>query len=131
MDLFWKTTAAVLIAAILSQMISQREKDLSIVLCLMVCCMAAGIALEFLAPVFDFFSELEALGTLQDNALGILLKILAIGMISQIAATICSESGSSVLGKSLHILGTAVILYLSLPLFSALLDLLQDILGEL
>ena len=131
MDLYWKAVAGILMTVVLGQTISKQEKDLAMVLYIAVCCMAAGIALQYLAPVIVFFQELEKIAGFQENSLKILLKSMAIAMISQIAGTVCGESGSGALRKSLQILSTTVILCLSLPLFSSLLELIQDILGGL
>lgn len=43
---------------------------------------------------------------------------------------VCTDAGNASLGKAVQLLGTAVILWLSLPLFKALVELLQSILGE-
>ena len=44
---------------------------------------------------------------------------------------VCKDAGNESMGKSMQLLGSAAILYLSVPLFAALLELLQKILGEL
>ena len=125
--LYWKAVAAILVAAVLGQTIS-RQKDLSFVLYMTVCCMSAGIALNILAPVLDFFRELEETGGLRSDTLVILLKALGIGFASQIAVAVCADSGSGALAKSIQLLSTAVILSLSMPLYTSLLELIQDIL---
>lgn len=131
MELFWKASAAVLITLILTLTLGKREKDISVVLTMSVCCMVTVIAISYLEPVLDFLRELEALGDLQNDILGILLKALGIGLVSQIAGLVCSDAGNTSLGKTIEMLGGAVILYLSIPIFSALLELIQRILGEI
>ena len=44
---------------------------------------------------------------------------------------ICTDAGNASLTKAIQLLGGAVILYLSVPMFSALMDLIQKIVGEL
>ena len=62
-----------------------------------------------------------------------LLVIVGVGIyiISEIAALICTDAGNAALGKTLQFLSTALILYMSLPMFSQLLSLIESILGEL
>lgn len=131
MELFWKTSAAVLITLILTLTIGKQEKDISLVLTMAVCCMVMVIAISYLEPVLDFLRELEAFADLENDILGILLKALGIGLVSQIAGMVCSDAGNSSLGKNIEMLGGAAILYLSVPIFSALLELIQRILGEI
>ena len=131
MEMFWKATAAVMIALILTLTLGKQEKDISIVLTTVVCCMVMGIAVFYLEPVLEFLRELEALGDLQNGVLGILLKALGIGLVSQLAGMVCADAGNTSLGKTMEILGGAAILYLSIPIFSALLELIQEILGQI
>lgn len=131
MGYFWKATAAVLIAVVLGLALEKQGKDFSVLLTMAVCCMTAGIAFVYLEPVLDFLWELEELATLQGDMLGTLLKAVGIGLAAELAAVVCTDGGNASLGKQLQMLGSAVILYLSLPIFRSLLSLIQEILGEL
>ena len=131
MGLFWKAAGAVLIAVVLGLSLGKQEKDFAVLLTLAVCCMVMAIAVSYLEPVLDFLRELEALGDLQGDMLGILLKAVGIGLVAEIAGMVCIDAGNGSLGKQLQMLGSAAILYLSIPIFSALLSLIQEILGEL
>jgi stage III sporulation protein AD len=68
---------------------------------------------------------------LNTDLLAVILKTVGIGLIGELAGLICSDAGNAALEKSIQILTTAVILWLSIPLFESLLDLVQAILGEL
>jgi hypothetical protein len=57
--------------------------------------------------------------------------VVGIGIMTEIGGLICTDGGSSSLGKTVKMLGSAVILWLSLPLYAKLMELLQKILGEL
>ena len=130
MELFWKCVAGVLIAAILGPVLGQQEKGISVMLSVAVCAMGAVILLSYLEPVLDFLWELEAMADLREDMLGILLKAVGIGLVAELASVICSDGGNASLGKQMQLLGSAVILYISLPVFRSLLQLIQRILGE-
>ena len=130
MGYFWKATAAVLMAVILSLALEKQGKDFSVILTLAVCGMAASAAFLYLEPVLDFLWELEAMADLREDMLGILLKAVGIGLVAELASVICSDGGNASLGKQMQLLGSAVILYISLPVFRSLLQLIQRILGE-
>lgn len=131
MELFWKAAAAVLIAVVLGLALGKQEKDISVLLTMAVCCMCGMIMISYLEPLLDFLRELEALGDLQGDILGILLKAVGIGLVAEIAGMVCTDAGNGSLGKTLQMLGSAVILYLSIPIFNAFLKLIQEILGEI
>ena len=131
MAIFWKAAAAALITVILGLALGKQEKDIGVILCIAVCCMITVSALVYLEPVLEFLRELEGLGNLQGDFLGILLKVFGIGLVAEIASTVCADAGNSSLGKTLYSLGSAVILYLSLPVFREMLNLLRRILEEI
>jgi hypothetical protein len=47
--------------------------------------------------------------------------------VAEIAGLICTDAGNAALAKTIQILATAVILWLTLPLMQALLDLVRKI----
>lgn len=131
MAVFWKAAAWILTAVVLVLAVGKQEKDLALMLTMAVCVMAVGAALSFLEPVISFLYRLEELGDLQSGVLEILLKIVGIGLVSEIAEMICKDSGNASLARGMELLGSAVILSLSLPILETFLDLIQRILGEI
>lgn len=129
MDLFWKSSAAVIITVILCLTLGKWENGITILLTVAVCCMVGIIAASFLAPVLDLLSQLELLSNLDNSTLKILLKILGISFISEITCVISTDSGYSSLGKMITFLSSCVILWLSIPIVNQFLDLLKQILG--
>lgn len=131
MDLFFQAATGVLIASILGLVLAKQGKEFTIVLTIAVCCMVVLLCITFLEPVLDLLCQLEALGNLNGEMVRILFKVVGIGLVSEIAGMVCTDAGNGSLGKALQMLGTAVILWLSIPVFQALLELVQEILGEL
>ena len=93
--------------------------------------MAAIVALRYLQPVLDFLRHIEKLTALNNDMVKILLKVTGIGIITEITNLVCKDAGNESMGKSMQLLGAAVVLYLSIPMFYSLIELLQKILGEL
>ena len=131
MEVFWKTSAGVLLALVLGMTLGKQEKDLALVLTLGATAMAGAAGLALLEPVLEFLGELRELGQLSGETLTILLKVLGIGLVTQITAMLCRDGGAGSLGQARELLGSALILRLSRPLFSGLLDLIRRILGGL
>lgn len=129
MALYWKTAAAVLLAVVL--ILTLRRQEMGLLLGMMVCVMAAVAAVEYLGPVIRLVESLEALGELDGEMIAILLKAVGIGLVTEIAGMVCVDSGNGSMGKALQLLGTAVILWMSIPLFTMLLELIQEIIGDL
>ena len=128
MDGYLQAVAAVLLAVILITTLKQIHQPMSILLGLSVTLLVMAVALRYIKPVLDFLDELRRLGNLPGEMVMVLLKVTGISVISEIAALVCKDSGNSSLAQSLKILSTGVILYLSIPIFQVLTDLVQKIL---
>lgn len=131
MGTFFQAAAAVLVASVLALTLSKQDKEQATLLTIGVCCMVVIGAVSFLKPVLDLLAELEALGNLNSEMVRILLKVVGIGLVSEIASMICSDAGNGSMGKALQMLSSAVILWISIPVFQTLLELIQEILGGL
>ena len=122
-------TAVVLIGVILSLVVGKQARDMSLMLTLAVCVLVGLGALEFLEPVAELMAELRRLGDLDSEAVSILLKSAGIGLLSELAGTLCADAGEGALGKVLQILSNTVILWFSLPLFRQILTLIEEVLA--
>lgn len=131
MTLYLQVCGAVLLAVILVLSLKSHSKEIGAILAIAICIMTALAALNYLQPVLTFLQVLEDLGGLDKSMVTTLLKVTGIGIITEIANLVCKDAGNESMGKSMQLLGTCVILYLSMPLFTALMELLQKILGEL
>lgn len=112
-------------------MLMLRRQELGILLGIAVCAMAAMAALDYLQPVKELLDSLRSLGDLDGGLISVLLKAVGIGFLTEVAALVCADSGNGSLSRVLQFLGTAVILWMSIPLFSSLLELIQEILNRL
>lgn len=128
MAAFFQAAAAVLLAVILTMTLRQANSPLAILLSLAVCVLVLLTALDFLKPVMAFVNSLRQLGNLPEEMVLVLLKVTGISVISEIAALVCTDSGNASMAQALKLLSTGVILYLSIPIFQALMELVQKLL---
>lgn len=129
MDTFIRASAGVLLAVILSITLRYKGGEISVLLSLAVCVMVGLLALRYLEPVIAMLRSMQIKASINGDLFSLLLKIIGVGLICELVTTICADVGSAAMGKVLQVLGVSVVLYLSIPLFEALLSLLEDILG--
>lgn len=129
MELYFKGAAGILLAAVLGLALQKQEKDLSAVLTAAVIAMAAVLMLRLLEPVLELLRQLEQVGNLRSDALELLLKAAGIGLTAEVAGLVCADAGNAALAKILRLLGTAAILCLSVPMFTALLECITEMVG--
>lgn len=131
MDDFWKTTALVLLTAILSLSLDKTERDISAVMGIVALCVAACAAVTILNPVLNYLVELQRLFHLPDDLISILMKAVGIALVAELSASICADAGNASLGKMLQILGGAAVLTLSVPMFRTLMTIIKEMIGGL
>lgn len=129
MELYFKGAAGILLAAVLGLALQKQEKDLSAALTAAVIAMAAVLMLRLLEPVLELLRKLEQVGNLRSDALELLLKAAGIGLTAEVAGLVCADAGNAALAKMLRLLGTAAILCLSVPMFTALLECITEMVG--
>ena len=128
MSIFIRTVAGILVAVLLNICISKQAKDFSLLLTVLVCCCIAGAATHYLEQIIDFVRTVNHLANIDAEGIAIVFKAVGIGILGEIVCQICDDSGNASLGKTLKLLTSSVILWLSLPLFIALLELIEGIL---
>lgn len=129
MDMFWKVAAGILTALILWINLSKSNKDISVLMTMAVCAMAIIASAAFLRPIIDFIKRLQSIGKLDRDLLSVVLKVVGIGIVTEIAVMICKDAGNESMGKTLQFVSAAVVLWMAIPVFERLLSLLDRILG--
>lgn len=129
METFLRAAAVAIVGAILAVVVRKETKELGVVLSLACCALLLVLIWDFLEPVVDFARRLNRMTTLSGEMIGILLKAAGVGLLCEAACAVCEDAGESTLGKITKICGSATVLYLSLPLFQSVLDLIEGLLG--
>lgn len=123
-----KISGGVLITIVLSLIISKQGKDLALLLTIATCCMVALAAMQYIKPIVEFLSKLQAKGQLNTDHMKIILRSIGISILAEITASVCTDAGNAALGKLLQFVACIVVLWMSIPLFTSVLELVEEIL---
>lgn len=126
-----KAVAVALLAVVIVLMLKSSEKGIAQLLSVLVCCIVICSALTYVEPVIEFIRSVRVLSGMDEQYLMILFKSVGISVTAEIASLLCDDSGNAAMGKTIQFLATAVILCLSLPLLTALLQLIGGIVDGL
>ena len=130
MDTVFRCSGAAMVAVVLILTIRRQNGEMALILSVMTCCMLLLAGLKLLQPVFAFLRRLQNIGQLDTDMTAILLKSVGVALLSEIAGLVCKDSGNEAMGKAIGVVCTAAILYLALPVFDALLTILESVLVE-
>lgn len=91
---------------------------------------ALGIfAVTRLEPVLELLRRLENMTGVNSAVLAPAFKAALVGILTNVAAGVCSDCGEGGIAKMVELCGTVMALYLSAPLVTAVLELLDGLLG--
>lgn len=128
MDTFFKAIALAVVCVMLYLILSKSNKDIATALSVIACAALMAAAAGYLDTVMDFLGKLIATAKLDGASVEILLKATGIGILAEFCVTICTDAGNASLGKGIQILSAAMILWLSLPLFTKVIELITSLL---
>lgn len=131
MDTYFRILCGALIASVLVLVLPDKGKNFGVLLIIGACTMALAAGIRFLTPILDFIQTLRVNTGLPDDFFRILLKVLAVGLSSEIAVALCNMSGASAMGKTVELLGTILIVSFTVPLYTSILELIQKLVGNL
>lgn len=131
MNEYLQAVALTLLTVVLLLTVRKQNGEAAVMLSIAACCMTALVMAGYLKPLLSFLQRLQAIADADGQMVGILCKVVGICLVGQIADSICADSGNAALGKMLQLLTAVVILYLSVPMLSKLMDLVEGILGKL
>ena len=129
MDRFFQVLALVLVTISAILVLQKRAGEFALVLSLLCIAAVSFFALTTLRPVLDMLERLEELSGVNSAILAPVIKTAIIGVLTHICAGVCSDSGENGIARVVELCGTAMALYLATPLISAVLDLLDTLLG--
>lgn len=123
-----KAAVIVLVTVIFTLVLPKNAKEFQVILSLGACGLVLVAACSFLRPVVDMIDSLVLIGKIDREMVRILLKVTGIALLTEYVVLLCQDAGNSALGKTLQVLSSSVILWLSLPLITTLMDLISNIL---
>lgn len=127
MELLFKLLAVCVLGAVLALLLREEKQILAIFVILALVAVAALPLLEVLEELTGFFTELTALSALPAAVFSPMVKVVGIAAVTKVGCSVCKEAESDTAAALLEMGGTCCALLTALPLISAVLELLQDL----
>lgn len=129
MDEFIQIVVLALTAMAAISALKKRAGEFSL-LVTAVCIGALGIfAVTRMEPVLELLRRLEKLTGVNRAILSPAIKAALVGILTNVASGVCSDCGEGGVARMVELCGTVMALYLSAPLVTAVLELLDGLLG--
>lgn len=128
METLLRAAAAAIVGAVLIAIVKKQNGALGLALSLACCCLLAAALLNLVQPLLEFAGRLRETAGISSAFLSPLLKTVAVGLVTEIASSVCSDAGEGSLARLTNLCGAAAALYCTLPLLEAALELIGALL---
>lgn len=129
MEVLLKVAALGILAALLVTVLKKQSPETALLLSLLACVLIALLLIDTLKPLLNFFKKLHQQTGLSDGLFAPMAKAVGIGLLTQIGSTVCTDAGQGAIARLIELCGGILTLTVSLPLFEAVLELMQRIGG--
>ena len=123
MDLIKIIGVAILIC-IASIVIKQIKPEFSLIIIIAGSCLILWYILQYIDTIINVFDNIAKQTNINTEFLTIILKIVGIGYLIEFAANICVDSGNSSIADKIILIGKLIILTVSMPIISNLLNVI-------
>jgi len=117
-----------LIAVIILIIVRQYRPEFTIYISLIAGAIIFFMVLDKLSAIISMLTTLSRKSGINAEYLSILLKITGIAILTEFAVSICKDSGETAIASKVDFGGKIIIISMSVPIISALLELIIDIL---
>lgn len=123
MDLIKIIGVAILIC-IVSIVTKQIKPEFSLIIIIAGSCLLLWYILQYVGTIVNVFDNIATQTNINTEFLTIILKIVGIGYLIEFAANICVDSGNSSIADKIILIGKLIILTVSMPIISNLLNVI-------
>lgn len=129
MDTLAKIAVLGVSVAVAATVLKKQAGESAMLLTIAACILIALLLLQIVEPILDFVQELRALTGLDSALMTPVLKAVGIGFLTQIASNVCADAGQGAIAKLVELSGSVLALYVSIPLFRAVIQMIQTMGG--
>ena len=117
-----------LIAVIFAIILKQYKPEFAIYVSLIAGVVIILFVLDKFAGIITLLNNIANKANINNKFLGLLLKITGIAFLTEFAVSICKDSGESAIASKIDLGGKAIIIGISIPIISALLEFIIKVL---
>lgn len=115
------------IALIISIITKQYKPEFSIYISIMAGVIIIFLVLDKMTGIINLLTNLSKKAGINAEYLSILLKITGVAILTEFAVSICQDAGENAIAKKMDFGGKVIIISISIPIISALLEVIMKI----
>lgn len=117
-----------LISLIMAIIVKQYKPEFAIYISIIAGVIILGLAFDRLAEVIKLLNNLAKRTSVNGKFIALLLKITGISILTEFAVSLCKDSGENAIASKIDIGGKIMIVAISIPIISSLLETITKVL---
>lgn len=117
------------LSAVLCIIVRQYKPEMALGVSIACGVLIMGAVITMLAPSAELISQLTGAAGLDSGYSRTLFKALAVCYITQLGSDCCKDAGETAIASKIELAGKAAVVVISLPVFSALAEIVMELLG--
>ena len=117
-----------LVALVIIIILKQYKPEYAIYVSIIAGILILFFAIEKLTGIIELLKSISNKTYINQQFLGILLKITGIAFLTEFAVSVCSDAGEKAIASKIEIGSKVIIITMSMPIITSLLELIMEIL---
>ena len=117
-----------LIALVIIIIVKQYKPEFAIYVSLVAGILILGMTFDTISQIVGVINDYTNKASINNKFVIVLLKITGIAILTEFAVSICKDSGESAIASKIDLGGKIIIISISIPIITALLELIISIL---
>jgi len=117
-----------LISLVIIIIVKQYKPEFAIYISIMAGVLILGLAFDKLSEVIKLLNNLASRTSVNGKFITLLIKITGIAILTEFAVSLCKDSGESAIATKIDIGGKIMIVAVSIPIISSLLETVTQVL---
>ena len=117
-----------LIALIIIILLKQYKKEFAVYISLLAGVLILLLVMDKFEGIIDLIRSIANKSSINTEFISLILKITGIAFLAEFAVSICNDSGETAIANKIDLGGKIIIIAISIPIISALLELIIKIL---
>lgn len=127
MEDIFKIVAFAIISVVLILLLKEQKPEIALLLTIVSSIILLIFGLNKVSSVFELLNDLASKSGINSEFLKIILKVTIIAYIVEFGKNICMDAGQSSIATKLEMAGKVIIVVLSLPIISSLVNVLTGL----
>ena len=123
-----KIIGIALVALILIVLLKQYRPEYAIFISILTGVLILILVMDKLTGIINLLQSLASKASINSTFLSLLIKITGIAFLSEFAVSICKDSGEGAIASKIEIGSKIIIISMSIPIISSLLEIILKIL---